>query len=274
MTSGARERAASSPILSSLAQSTASSTRSAASAGGSRTSPSRGMKAYSRGSGVSPARYITASLPSCPSATVAARSEPSASPSGFSCVTTRKRSCCRRASPIAFSSVVCVIVVRRELVDQASHAHAALDRGIVLEGQLRGPLQPQLTREPRLEKAVSRLETEQARALLAARAEHADVDRGVSQIGCRVDSGHRREADPRVFELRERLRQDLSHRLVHSPHALAHCSYSSAWLRAAPLGRETLGWARPQIDHTPPKGGDAVPPPSPTDGIASGVANP
>src|SRR5215467_14181161 len=182
-TSGDLERAASSPIRSSLAQSTATSTRSAASAGASRTSPSSGMNAYSRGSGVFPARYMTASLPSCRKASVAARRDPSASPSGFSCVTTRNRSCCRSAYAIAFRSVVCVIVVRRELIDQAGHAHAALDRRIVLEGQLRGSLQPQLAGDSRLEHAVRRLEPKEARAPLSARAEHADVHRRVPEVG-------------------------------------------------------------------------------------------
>src|SRR4029077_5468184 len=173
---------ASSPIRSSWAQSAASKTRSAASAGGSLTRSSSGMTAYSRGSGVVPGRYMTASFPSCRRARLDARSDPSASPSGFSCVTTRKRACSRIASAIAFSSVVWVIVVRRELVDQAGHAHAALDRGIVLEGQLWGSLQPELSRESRLQNSMRRLQPEQARALLAARAEHADVDGGVAQI--------------------------------------------------------------------------------------------
>src|SRR5215471_9755109 len=221
-TSGARESAASSPIRSSLAQSTASSTRSAASAGGSRTRFSSGMKAYSAGNGVSPGWYMTASFPSCLSARVAARSEPSASPSGFSCVTTRKRSCRRNASAIAFRSVVCVIVVRRELVDQAGHAHAALDRRIVLEGQLGGPLQPELARNPRLEDAVRRLETEETRSLLATRAEDAHVDGRVPEIGSRVHGGHRDETDARVLELGKRLREHVLHRFVDPAHALAH----------------------------------------------------
>src|SRR5215831_10235792 len=221
-TSGASARTASSPIRSSLAQSTARSTRSAASAGRSRTSPSSGMKAYSRGSGVSPAWYMTTSLPSWRRASVAASSDPSASPSGFSCVTTRKRSCCRSASAIAFRSVVCVIVVRRELVDQAGHAHAALDRRIVLEGQLRGSLQPELAGDSRLENPVRGFQPEEGVLLLATRAEHAHVDRGATQVGSGVDPGHRDEADSRVLQLRERFREYVPHCLVHPAHPLAH----------------------------------------------------
>src|SRR5437764_6855386 len=218
----ARERASGSPIRSAFAQSTARSTRSAASGGASRTRSSSGMNAYSLGSGVTPGRYITASLPSCRSASAVARSDPSASPSGFSCVTTRKRSCRRSASAIAFRSVVCVIVVRRELVDQAGHSHAALDRGIVLEGQLRGSLQPELSRKPRLEDAVRGLEPLEARPLLPARTEHAHIDGRVAQVRSRLDGGNGDEADSRVLELGNCLREHLPHRLVDAAHPLAH----------------------------------------------------
>src|SRR5690349_9160785 len=134
------------------------------------------MKSYSAGSGVLPGRYMTASLPRCRNASVAARSDPRASPSGFSWVTTRKRSCSRNASAIAFSSVVCVIVVRRELVDQLGHTHAALDRRIVLEGQLGSVFQPELAGEPCLEDAVGCVEADEGCALLTAGAQHADID--------------------------------------------------------------------------------------------------
>ena len=50
------------------------------------------------GSGTSPDRNMVTSLPSARSAIVVASSEPSASPSGFSWVATRKRSCSRIAS--------------------------------------------------------------------------------------------------------------------------------------------------------------------------------
>src|SRR5207244_7597543 len=115
-----------------------------------RASPSKGMNEYSRGRGESPARYITVSLPSWRSASVVASSEPRASPSGFSCVTTRKRSCARSASATASRS----LVVWGELIDQLCHAHAALDRRIVLEGQLRGPLHSKLACKSSLQQAM------------------------------------------------------------------------------------------------------------------------
>src|SRR5579862_3778486 len=226
--SSARASASGSPMRCSLAQSTATRTRSVASAGASRRRSPRGMKPYSRGSGAPAARYITTSLPRPRRASVVARSDPSASPSGFSCVTTRKRSCSLSASAIAWRSLVCVMaVVRRELVDELAHSHAALDRGIVLERELRGPLHSQLARETRLEQSVRRVESRQGRLALAAGAENADVDGRMPQIGRRIDARHRDEPDARVLELGNGFGENLPNRFVHAPHALTHASYSS-----------------------------------------------
>src|SRR3954468_14249244 len=113
---------------------------------------------------------MTTSLPSDSSASFVASSEPSASPSGFSWVVTRKRSCPRIASATASRSGV----VWGELIDQLRHADAALDALIVFEGQLRGALHPELPREPRLEHAVRRLEGCERPLALALGAEHRD----------------------------------------------------------------------------------------------------
>src|SRR4029079_9120178 len=118
--------------------------------GSSRRRPSSCMNAYSRGSGARPERNMSTSLPSWRRATVVASSEPSASPSGFSCVTTRKRSCSRNAAAIAWRSVDVCVILGCELVDELTHADTVLDGLIVLERQLGGPLQPQLLREARL----------------------------------------------------------------------------------------------------------------------------
>ena len=67
-------------------------TRSPMSSGSSRSTSSSGMNPNSAGSGAVPERYISASLPSARSPSAIASIEPSASPSGFSCATTRKRS--------------------------------------------------------------------------------------------------------------------------------------------------------------------------------------
>src|SRR4051812_36663402 len=133
------------------------------------------MNAYSRGSGGPPARYMTTSLPRSRSASVIASSEPSASPSGFSWVTTRKRSCSRNAAATACRSV-CVVILGSELVDQATHPHAPLDRRIVLERQLRGPLHSELPREAALQHAVRGLGPDERPQPLLLRAEHAHVD--------------------------------------------------------------------------------------------------
>src|SRR5579862_242925 len=205
-------------MRSAFAQSTATRTRSPMSSGSVRRSSPNGMNAYSRGTGVSPARYITASLPSWRSASVVASSDPSASPSGFSCVVTRNRPCARSASATVTSS----LVVWGELIDQLCHAHAALDRRIVLERQLRGSLHSQLAREPRLQQSVRSGEPCQRRPALARRAEHAHPDRRVTEIGRRVDARDGDEADARILQLRKRLGEHLAHGLVDASHSLTH----------------------------------------------------
>src|SRR5665647_1873441 len=219
--------AASGPIRSAFAQSTATRTRSPTSSGSSRRSPSSCMKPYSRGTAESPDRNISTSLPSWRSATVVASSEPSASPSAFSCVTTRKRSCARSASATACRSVFCAIPVGGELVDELCHTDATLDREIVLEGQLRSPLHPELPRELSLQQPVRCFQPGERRPLLAGVSEHAHVHRRDAQIGARHHAGDRHEADPRVLQLGQRLRQDLPDGRVHPAHSLAHEGYSS-----------------------------------------------
>src|SRR3990172_13211225 len=118
------------------------------------------MKSYSFGSGTEPARYVTASLPSSASASSRARSEPRASPSGFSCVMRRKRSCVRIASAIGSRSVL-VGFLGGELIDELGEPDAALHGRIVLEGQLRRSLQMKLPVDPLLEDAVRRGEAGQ-----------------------------------------------------------------------------------------------------------------
>src|SRR6266404_2012568 len=214
------------PMRSAFAQSTATSVRSPTSAGNSRARSSRRMNAYSRGTGAAPSRNMTTSLPSPRSATVVARSDPSASPSGFSCVVTMKRSPARSASAIAARS----LIVWDELIDQLCHAHAALDRRIVFERHVRGSFHSELACEASLQHPVRGLEPLQRRLLLAQRAEHADVDSRLAKIGRCFDTRDRHETDPRVLQLGQRLREDLPHRLVHTPHPLAHGSHSSLWL--------------------------------------------
>src|SRR5581483_11226423 len=165
-------RPGSAPMRSAFAQSTATRTRSAMSDGTCRSRSTKGMNAYSRGRGVSPLRYMTASLPSCRSASVIARSDPRESPSGFSWLTTTNRSFARSASATALRS----LVVWGELIDEVGHAHAALDRRIVLEGQLGSPLHPELARQPALQDTVGGRQPLQRRLPLPRRAEHADVD--------------------------------------------------------------------------------------------------
>src|SRR5206468_4595510 len=135
---------------------------------------------------------------------------------------------------------VSVGVVWGELIDQLCHAHAALDRGIVLEGELRGPLQPELTRQPGLEHAVGRLQPGEARLALARGAEDADEDPSLAEIGRGLDAGHRDEPDPWVLEVGQGLGEHLTHRLVHSAHASRHARNLSALL-------VVVVWARTRL---------------------------
>src|SRR5213592_2864898 len=128
---------------------------------------------------------MTLSLPSWSSASFVARIDPSASPSGFSCVIRRKRSRERIASATASTS----LVVWGELIDQLRHADPALDRGIVFERQLRCPLHSELAREAPLQDAVRRGEPGEALLALLLGAEDADVDASVAEVRRRLDAG-------------------------------------------------------------------------------------
>src|SRR5581483_2996999 len=219
--------AGSAPIRRSLAQSTATSTRSSASTGSSRRSPSRSRKRYSAASGALPARNITASLPRAPRLSAVASSEPSASPSGFSWVTTVKRSFPRRAFTTACRSVVfCEAVIfgqlRGELLDQRRHADPPLDRLIVGERKRRRPSQGELAVDLRLQDAVRRLEARERLAALAVASEHRHEDPRLAEVGRHVHRRHGHEADPRVLEVAESFRDDRPDRLVHPAHALGH----------------------------------------------------
>src|SRR5262245_2258644 len=116
------------PSRLSLAQSSARRTRVAASSGTLRGRSSRGIHEYSRGSGASPARYMTESLPSWSSANFIAKRDPSASPSGFSWVVTRKRSCARIASAVSVMTVMSVLSDRPVISDGRRAKLAALYR--------------------------------------------------------------------------------------------------------------------------------------------------
>src|SRR5881394_2078953 len=228
--SGTRPSTSGSAMRLSFAQSSASRTRSETSSGQRRRRSASGMNAYSPGSGASPKSTITASLPSSSSASFMARSEPRASPSGFSWVVRTKRSWPRIASATAVSSLA---VVWGEFIDQFCHADAALDRRIVFECQLRSSLHAQLAREPRLEDGVRGLQSDERLLPLPFGPENRDEHACMTQVRGRLDSGHRHEADSRILELADPLRQDLPDGLVHASHAFAHRRYSSAWTRCS-----------------------------------------
>src|SRR3954449_2059351 len=225
------------PIRRSLAQSTASSTRCSISAGTSRAISPSSRKWYSAGIGALPVRYITVSLPSSRSPSAAASIDPSASPSGFSWVTTAKRSWSRTASATALTSsvtrsvpvsalAICILGGRGgvddEVVDQLRHAHAPLDRLIVGEGQGRRPAQAELCVDLCLQHAPCRLEpAHRGRALLLA-AEDGDEHTRFAEIGRHDDTGDGHHPDARVLQPRDAFRDHGTDRLVDTAHAFRH----------------------------------------------------
>src|SRR5262249_48316446 len=167
---------------------------------------------------------ITLSLPSWSSASLVPRIDPSASPSGFSCVVSVKRSLVRIASTTAARSLA---VVWGELIDQLRHPDPALNRRIVFEGQLRRPLHAELTREPRLEHRMGSLYSLERRFARLLRAEDGNEHPRVSQVGRRLDSRDRDKPDPRILELTDSLGQHLPDGFVHAAHPIRHARYSS-----------------------------------------------
>src|SRR5215216_1277 len=90
-------------------------------------------------------------------------------------------------------------VIGGELIDELRHPDPAFDRGIVFEGELRSPLEPQLSSQVSLEDPMSRGEPGECPLALALGAEHADVHDRTSQVGRGLDAGHGYEPDPRVL---------------------------------------------------------------------------
>src|SRR5581483_9939540 len=178
------------------------------------------MNPYSCGTSSAPGRNMTLSLPSCWSANWAPRIDPSASPSGFSCVTSRKRSCERIAS--ATAAALPSLVAWCELIDQPRHANSPFYRRIVFERQLWGSLQPELAADPALEHAVRGRQPGERLRALALVAEHADVDARLPQVGRGVDPRDRDEPDPRVLELGKRVGEHALDRFVDAAHAVTH----------------------------------------------------
>src|SRR6476661_2090477 len=168
---------------------------------------------------------MTLSLPSWSSASLVASSEPSASPSGFSWVTSRKRSFERIASATACRSLV--VCIWGELIDQLGHPDPALDRRIVFERQLRSSLHSQLACHARLQDAVRRREPVERLRALGLRAEHADEDASVPQVRRGLDTRDGHKSDPRVLQLAHSLGYNLADGLVDAAHPVPHSGYSS-----------------------------------------------
>src|ERR1035437_863358 len=156
------------------------------SSGGELTRPSSDRKRYSSGTGRSRASMnIRQSLPIVVRISRIATSEPSASPSGFSCVTTTSFSAARSSSSTRsrsdrspFSAIFGLPADRRLApgVQQLGDSHPAVDRRVIFEADRRRMLEFQLAGHTVLEESVRRAEALHALRSRQLVAEHADVD--------------------------------------------------------------------------------------------------
>ena len=224
-------------IRSMLPQSRNTIARSSTSSGGAPTRRSKVQLRYSQGSGNSSGEmYISESLPSCSRMRCIASSEPSASPSGFSCVVSRNRSAWRSAATTWSCSVA--TVTRRAAPRCASRAR--IDSSYE-KTERRGALHAQLPGDRLLHEPVRGAQAGQRLLLLLGAAEHAHEHASVAKVGACVYGGHRHESYARVVEaLRDSAREDLPDRLVHPAHAVRGHSNP----RAAGLRRTANGIAR------------------------------
>src|SRR5882757_7025575 len=223
-------RSASAALRSRFPQSRNTTVRSSTSAGGEVISPGGARNRYSLGSGRS--RSPTNGLLSLPSAvriSCIAASEPSASPSGFSWVTTISLSA-ERSAPSTCSrfeldpfSVIC------RLPQQFVDPRGVVDRVVVLERQLRRALQRQLRRDPRLQEPVRRAQALDRLGASVLVSEHAHIHAGMAQVRTGFDGGHGHKSDARILQvLRDGVAENGTHGPIHATHAsCGHPSHPS-----------------------------------------------
>src|SRR3954451_3357204 len=171
---------------------------------------------------------MTLSLPSAVSTLCMPTSEPSASPSGFSWVTSTKR-CAERISARTCSreEVPPFSLIAGHLAQDLLDARGALG-GVVID-ELEGgrALHPQLAAHARLQDPVGGLQPRQRRLALLVGAQDADEHPRMAQVGTRLYVGDGHESDAGVLEvLKNCVAQHLAHRLVDATHARAHANSS------------------------------------------------
>ena len=117
-------------------------------------------------------------------------------------------------------------VVGRKLAfvafEQGLDAHAAVDRLVVEELELRRALDAHVGGHALLQAAVRGAQAGERVLALARPAQHADEDLGVAQVGRRLDAGHRDEPDARVLEGGDLLREHLAQGLVDLQEPVSH----------------------------------------------------
>ena len=169
----------------------------------------------------------SASLPSAVSTRCIAASEPSASPSGFSCVVSTNCSASRSSSSMRSRAARAPFAPLIGGSSASSSSSSAMrkprsDGVVVAELERRRVLEPQLAGHPLLEEAVRRAAGRPGeRRRVALVPEHGDEDARMAQVWRCLDSSHGDEPDTRVLELMgDRVREDLLDGLVDPTHPL------------------------------------------------------
>ena len=143
---------------------------------------------------------MSASLPSVWRISCIAIRLPSASPSGFSWVTTTNFSASTQRGERLLALGSGAVFSHRSPASAVSSSscgdpHAAIDGWVVDERERRRVLERQLGGDAPLEEAVRGAQPLEARLPLSLVAEHAHVDASVAQVWAGLDSGHCDESD-------------------------------------------------------------------------------
>src|SRR5579862_1110352 len=222
-------RNASAGLRSRLPQSRNTAVRSSRSWGGELRTSSSPRKRYSWGSGNSRASMNAGlSLPRAVRISRIATSEPSASPSGFSWVTTisllaerSSSSACSRLERFPFSGTWTAVHVG-PTIEQFGEPSRALHRLVVLEFERGGVLELQLARQSSLEEAMGRTQALEAGGSTRLVSEHAHIHARVAEISAGLHGSHSHESDSGILQVRgDRVAEHLAHRLIDATHSSA-----------------------------------------------------
>ena len=194
---------------------------------------------------------ITLSLPSAVRISCIAISDPSASPSGFSCVTTTASRSCELVEHELAARAIAVgrhrFAAPHPADASSSVIASAVDRVVVLERQRRGVLERQLGAIRALKVAVRERRPSSEAARTCSSPSTLTYTRAWRRSGLCLDSGNGHESNARVLQIfRNRVAQHRPHRLVNASHpAVIHPIPSRSSIDAKIRRIETPSGKRP-----------------------------